>query len=376
MRKKKNKKKKNPIKRWLRGIISRSERMQKLIKKLYAKAFPAEGTHSESGIYKKIVKKLYKIYSQEIAKQNVIYPQVKESLYNKRINNYLMEKELGHTFRRWVVEQMYYSTVGRFPNIDKPSGLNEKMQWMREHYHDPLMTKCVDKCSFKEYVKETVGEEYVVPLYGVWTDVNDIDFDALPDSYILKSTWGWGDLQNIIVKDKASLDRGKARAMISNWMMPWNNYYYQSFEWDSKDIPPRILAEKLLVPESGEIVDYKLYCYNGKCRHFLVCKDRKTKTKYINYDLDFNCIKLSPNSTVVDEKFEDVEMFCKVKELAEKLAKPFPLVRVDFYYIDGKIYVGELTFSPGGGFNTYYEEWDKRLGDMLILPKANVDEIK
>lgn len=337
---------------------------------------------------KKVIKKLHEVSTQEIDRKNgvvrktpardsaayseIIYPKVKESLYNKRINNYLLEKQLGAPFRRWVVEQMFFSTVGRFPNIDNPVGLNEKMQWMREHYHDPLMTKCVDKYTFKEYIREKIGEEYVVPLYGVWTNVNDIDFDLLPDTFIIKSTWGWGDLQNIIVKDKQYLNQARAKAMLSNWMMPWNNYYYQSFEWDSKDIPPRILAEELLVPKNGEIVDYKLYCYNGKCQHFLVCKDRKTKTKYINYDLDFNCIKLSPNSTVVKEKFEDVELFEKLKGLAEKLAEPFPLVRVDFYYIDGKIYVGELTFSPGGGFNTYYEEWDKILGEKLVLPEANV----
>ena len=146
--------------------------------------------------------------------------------------------------------------------------------------------------------------------------------------------------------------------MLSNWLQEWNNYYYQSFEWDSKDIKPRIIAEKLLEPSCGEIVDYKFYCYNGKCRHFLICKDRKTKTKYINYDLDFNCIKLSPNSYVADTKFEKNVLFDEMLAMAEKLSKPFPLVRVDFYDVDGKLYVGELTFSPGGGFNTYYEEWD------------------
>lgn len=267
---------------------------------------------------------------------------------------------------------MYYNVIGRFPNLDNPKSLNEKMQWMRFNYHDPLMTKCVDKCSFKEYIKETVGEEYVVPLYGVWDNVNDINFDDLPNKFAIKSTWGWGDLQNILVKNKSGLNVHKTRAMLSNWMQEWNNYYYQSFEWDSKDIKPRIIAEELLEPSCGEIIDYKFYCYNGKCRHFLICKDRKTKTKYINYDLNYNCIKLSPNSYVTNEKFIKTKEFDKMFELAEKLAKPFPLVRVDFYDVDGKIYVGELTFSPGGGFNTYYEEWDNKLGSWLTLPEANV----
>lgn len=334
---------------------------------------------------KKLIKKLNEVARQEEQPQNrskeeadtlnsdIIYPQVKEYKYNKRIYNYLLEKHDSLKTKRWVIEQMYFSTIGRFPNLDNPQSLNEKMQWMRLYYHDPLMTRCVDKCSFKDYIKEIVGEEYVVPLYGVWENVNDIDFDALPDKFVLKSTWGWGDLQNIIVKKKSSLNLHKARAMLSNWLMPWNNYYYQSFEWDSQDIPPRIIAEQLLEPACGEIIDYKFYCYNGVCRHFLVCLDRKIKTKYINFDLNLNCIKLSPNSFVTTEKFEKPPTFNMMLQMAEKLAAPFPLVRVDFYDIDGKIYVGELTFSPGGGFNTYYEEWDNQLGSFLKLPESNVD---
>lgn len=325
------------------------------------------------GIKIKIKNKCLARKSKQNVNMDVIWPIKSEHLYNKRIDNYLLEKALGYKARRWRIEQLYYSVTGRFPNLDNPKSLNEKMQWMRFNYHDPLMTKCVDKCSFKDYIKDTVGEEYVVPLYGVWENVNNIDFDNLPDKFAIKSTWGWGDLQNILVKNKKGLNVHKAKALLSNWLQEWNNYYYQSFEWDSKDIKPRIIAEKLLEPSCGEIIDYKFYCYNGKCKHFLICKDRKTQTKYINYDLDFNCIKLSPNSYVVNTKFEKNKLFDEMLVMAEKLAKPFPLVRVDFYDVDGKLYVGELTFSPGGGFNTYYEEWDNKLGDYLELPKANVN---
>lgn len=327
-------------------------------------------------IIKKISGKSYNNEKKQLENSDVIYPRVEEKLFNKRVDKYLLANTSSYSTRRWVVEQMYYKKLGRFPNLDNPRSFNEKLQWMRFNYHDPLMTRCVDKCSFKDYIKEQVGEEYVVPLYGVWTNVNNIDFDALPDKFVLKSTWGWGDLQNIIVRKKASLDQHKAKALLSNWMQPWNNYYYQSFEWDSKDIEPRIIAEELLEPSSGEIVDYKFYCYNGKCKHFLVCKDRKIKTKYINYDLDFNCFKPSDKSYVSNEPFDKPKAFDKMLEIAETLAKPFPLVRVDFYDIDGKIYVGELTFSPGGGLNVYYEEWDNKFGEYLQLPDANVDPYK
>ena len=357
------------IKKQIKNILQRSATAKMYIGKLYKVA-----SEVDNQIH-------YTLDDEDYNKKNtsspqnmdVIYPVTKEYLYNKRIYNYLLEKQDGIPIRRWVVEQMYYSVIGRFPNLDHPKSLNEKMQWMRIYYHDPLMTKCVDKYSVKEYIRETVGEEYVVPLYGVWENVNDIDFDKLPNSFAIKSTWGWGDLQNILVKNKKSLDIHKTKAMLSNWLQPWNNYYYQSFEWDSKDIPPRIIAEELLQPSCGEIIDYKFYCYNGVCKHFLVCKDRKTKTKYINYDLDGNCIQPSPNSYVTTQKFKKTKSFEKMLEIAEKLAVPFPLVRVDFYDVDGKIYVGELTFSPGGGFNTYFEEWDNRFGEYLTLPEANVE---
>lgn len=343
------------IKYRIKKIINKSDNIKRIIRKLY------------NAIDENVVSE------HEVNKKDVIYPIRKEYLYNRRIQNYLLEKQYGYKIRRWVIEQMYFNVIGRFPNLDNPRSLNEKMQWMRFNYHDPLMTKCVDKYTFKEYIEKNIGKEYVVPIYGVWNNVNDIDFDALPNEFVIKSTWGWGDLQNIIVKNKKKLNIHKTKALLSNWLQEWNNYYYQSFEWDSKDIQPRVIAEMLLEPLDGEIIDYKFYCYNGKCRHFLICKDRKTKTKYINYDLNFNCIKLSPNSYVTKDKFKCNKNFNIMLEIAEKLAKPFPLVRVDFYDVDGKIYVGELTFSPGGGFNTYYEEWDNKLGDYLVLPKANVN---
>lgn len=303
----------------------------------------------------------------------MIYPRKEEKLFNKGVDKYLLANTSSYSTRRWVVEQMYYKKLGRFPNLDNPSSFNEKLQWMRFNYHDPLMTRCVDKCSFKDYIKEQVGEEYVVPLYGVWTNVNDIDSDALPDKFVLKSTWGWGDLQNIIVRNKASLDQHKAKALLSNWMQPWNNYYYQSFEWDSKDIEPRIIAEELLEPSCGEIIDYKFFCYGGECKHFLVCKEMKIKTKFINYDLDLNCFKPSRRSHVTNVQFEKPQAFDEMLKIAEKLAKPFPFIRVDFYDVDGKIYVGELTFSPGVGLNDYYEEWDNKFGEYLTFPEANVN---
>ena len=198
------------LKQVVKRYVKNSENVKKIINKLNEVARQEEGKSKRGG---KTSQEKPRVAS---VNKDVIYPLISEYKYNKRIYNYLLELHDGYKIRRWVIEQMYYSTIGRFPNLDDPKSLNEKMQWMRLNYHDPLMTKCVDKCTFKEYIGEMIGEEYVVPLYGVWDNVNEIDFEALPNKFAIKSTWGWGDLQNILVKDKSKLNIHKAMALLSN----------------------------------------------------------------------------------------------------------------------------------------------------------------
>ena len=269
------------------------------------------------------------------------------------------------------LKRIFYRNVKYYLDLENPVTFNQKVQWLKLNYCDPRISRCVDKAEFKKYIAEQLGEGYTVPSYGEWDHENKIDFDQLPNRFILKSNVQSDARHILFVKNKVDLDIDCVKTVLANWLLRKNNLC-SSFCNAYHSVTPKILAEEYLEPSSGNIVDYKFYCYNGVCRHFLVCKDRGANTKYINYDMNMNCIAPSPKSYVTAEKYERDAQFEKMLEIAHKLAQPFPLVRVDFYDVDGKIYVGELTFYPGGGYNTYSREWDEKFGSYLTLPEANV----
>ena len=291
-------------------------------------------------------------------------------LYTGQSYEYLNAKVLTKDERACDLKRVFYKNLGYYLDLRNPKTFNQKIQWLKLYYKDPLMTRCVDKAEFKNYIREQMGEEYVVPFYGAYENENDIDFDALPDRFVLKSNVQSDAKHILVVKDKKRIDLDKTKTLLSTWLMKKNNLCcsYCNAYWD---VVPKILIEEYLESASGGIDDYKFYCYNGICKHFLVCKDRGPATKYINYDLNFDCITPSPNSHKATGKCEDQDIIRKMIEIAEKLAKPFPFVRVDFYYVDGRMYIGELTFYPGGGYNTYSREWDEKFGSYLKLPEAN-----
>ena len=293
-----------------------------------------------------------------------------KALYTGYSVEYLNAKCLTKEERACDLKRVFYRNLGYYLDLKNPVTFNQKIQLLKLYYRDPLMVRCVDKAEFKNYIKEQMGEEYVVPYYGAYANENDIDFDTLPDRFVLKSNVQSDAKHILLVKDKKKIDLDKTKTVLSTWLMKKNNLcssYCNSY-WD---VTPKIVIEEYLEAKSGGIDDYKFYCYNGTCRHFLVCKDRGDETKYINYDMNFDCILPSPNSYKAEGKCENPDVIRKMIEIAEKLAKPFPFVRVDFYYVDGRMYIGELTFYPGGGYNTYLRKWDERFGSYLQLPEAN-----
>ena len=350
------------IKNFIKSIIRKSRWLRKIIYKLYPVALPYKTSDLEvelienENFYKK---KMFKI--------------PRKATYQGHSFEYLNSRILTKEERICELKQVFYKYCGYYLDIDNPKTFNQKIQWLKMYYKDPRMARCVDKAEFKNYIEEQLGEGYTVPLYGVWEKEGLIDFDALPDSFVLKSTLQSDGRHIIVVKDKSMYDMDYLKTVLSSWLIPRNSLR-SSYCNAYNHLRTRILAEEMLEPEEGGIDDYKFYCYNGVCRHFLVCKDRGEKTKYINYDLDLNCIKLSPKSYITEEKFDRTPDFDKMLEIAEKLAMPFPFVRVDFYFVNGRIYVGELTFYPGGGYNTYYREWDTQLGQYMELPEANYFE--
>lgn len=224
----------------------------------------------------------------------------------------------------------------------------------------------VDKYEAKEFIANRVGKEYIIPTLGVWNKFEEIDFNSLPNQFILKCTHDCGSL--VICKDKSKLDKQNARKKLNNCLQ--RNYYYKYREWPYKNVKPRIIAETLLQNENGaEIKDYKFHCFNGKVKILYVTSDRfngkELKADY--FDDQFKKLDIQwelPNSNYRIEKPQNFEL---MKLIAQKLSSDIPTLRVDFYEVNGKVYVGELTFFDGSGFAEISGNWDKILGSYIEL---------
>lgn len=254
-----------------------------------------------------------------------------------------------------------------------PSTFNEKLQWLKLYDRNPEYTIMADKYRVREYISSKLGEEYLIPLIGVWNSPDEIDFNKLPDKFVLKCNHNSG-LGMCICKDKANLDIKKVKKGLSKGLK--QDYYLTGREWPYKNVPRKILAEQYI--ENNEVdglTDYKIHCFNGVPKFVLVCQDRFAKTglteDFFTPDWEHMSVKRPkiPNASKNIPKPEKLE---EMLFLAEKLAKDIPFVRVDFYFVDGRIYFSELTFFPASGFSPFEpEEWDKTFGDWLVLPGIN-----
>jgi|SRR5690625_3290170 len=263
------------------------------------------------------------------------------------------------------VSWQYKRHMGEEINWDNPTNFNEKMQWLKVNWRDTLATKCADKYSVREYIKNTIGEQYLTKLLGVYNNVDEINVNDLPEKFVLKGTHGSG--MNVICTDKHSVDWGYKRKTLNGWLK--TNYYYGTREWVYKDITPRIICEEYL---GDNPVDYKLYCFGGEPKYWFVVTDRSSEVRADYFELNWKKAPFRwiypPNITTPKRPEKSEEMI----DLARKLSKPFPFVRVDFYEIDGKIFFGELTFFHGNGLGKYMPtEYNEILGQMLTLPKID-----
>jgi hypothetical protein len=285
-------------------------------------------------------------------------------LYKRRFENNLTGEEI-----KYILEVQFETMLGYKLNLDKPKTFNEKIQWLKFYYRDPLMTKCADKAEVRNYIKDTIGEQYLIPCLGVYNNPEEIDFNKLPNRFVLKVNWGCK--QNIIVKDKLRLDIKDAKQKLKKWMNPKSNNYYRYFEWQYKDIKPKIICEKYIVGDKY-LKDYKFHCCNGVFKRLLVIGAIDEKNRFCNfYDKNLNLLNLKNGGAIKEDEKVNLKDFPKMVELAEKLAEPFPLCRVDFYEdINKDIYLGELTLTPGNGTDIFEPiEWDYKLGEDLILPE-------
>ena len=258
-------------------------------------------------------------------------------------------------------------------NLENPITFNEKLQWLKLHDRRPEYTTMVDKHAVKKYVAETIGEQYIIPTLGVWERFEDIDFDKLPNQFVLKCTHDSGGL--VICKDKSTFDKRKAKKKIKKSLK--RNYYYIGREWPYKDVKPRILAEKYMEDNSGgDLKDYKFFCFNGKVRFLYVSEGLSNhQTARISYvTLDWKQAQFFREDYSPFEKLPSKPInFEKMIEFAELLSMGIPFLRVDFYEINGCIYFGELTLCTGAGFTKFVpEEWDRKLGELICLPNEEV----
>lgn len=261
----------------------------------------------------------------------------------------------------------YWARMGKKLNLKNPQTFNEKLQWLKLNDRKPIYTTMVDKYEAKKYVADIIGGEYIIPTLGVWDKFEDINFDKLPDQFVLKCTHDSGGL--VICKDKSNLDLQSARKKINKSLK--NNYYLYCREWPYKNVKPRIIAEKYMVDESGvELKDYKFFCFNGKVRCFKIDFDRYVNHRANYFDRNKSALLFGESAYLPDYN-KSLSIPNNIDEmifLAEKFSVEISFLRVDFYDINGKIYFGEFTFYPASGFGAFSpESADLMLGDWLNL---------
>lgn len=285
-----------------------------------------------------------------------------------RILKYLLTKTARLFPDELYLKMLFPLRTGYKLNLNNPQTYNEKLQWLKLYNRKPEMVKMVDKVDAKEYVAKIIGEEYIIPTLGVYNSVDEIDFNSLPNQFVLKCTHDSGGI--VICSDKSKLDIEAAKDKLSRGLKV--NYYYQNREWPYKQVKPRIIAEQYMVDESGyELKDYKFFCFDGEVKLLFIASDRGLKTeetKFDFFDTEFNHLPFlngHPNST---KKIAKPKGFEKMKEIAAKLSQGEPHLRVDLYDINGKIYFGELTFYHWSGMTPFEPiEWDYKLGKLINL---------
>lgn len=262
----------------------------------------------------------------------------------------------------------YYHYLGKYLNLQKPEGFNEKLQWLKLYDHNPMYTQMVDKVFAKDYVAEVIGEKYLIPTYGVWNSAEEIDFDQLPEQFVLKVTHDSGGV--IICKKKSEFDRDRAIQKLTKSLK--RKYYKVHREWPYKDIKPRVIAEMYLEDSvSNELPDYKFMCFDGKVKCVFVCTNRYSdKGLHVTFfDRNWDRMPFERRYPAECGAIAKPQNYDTMIEIAEKLTAGIPFARVDLYEIKGRIYFGEITFYPGSGYEEFTpEKWDYILGSWINLP--------
>ncbi len=264
------------------------------------------------------------------------------------------------------VKCMYRSFTDKKLNLKNPAGFNEKLQWLKLYDRKPIYTEMVDKYAAKQFVADRIGEEYIIKTLGVWDKFEDIDFDALPDSFVLKCTHDSAGL--VICTDKLKFDYEAAKNKLNSCLK--RNFYYSGREWQYKNVVPRIIAEEYMEDTAlGELRDYKFFTFGAepKIVHIVSNRNNPKEPTYGDfYDMEYKHLDLTMGHDNAPYPIEKPENFEKMKEFARILSAGTKHLRVDFYEVNGKLYFGELTFYQDSGVADIVPlEWDAILGSWI-----------
>lgn len=291
---------------------------------------------------------------------------IKKILYN--ISSFIPDKI--------YLKIRYFMFFKKHLNLKNPQTFNEKLQWLKLYNQKSEYIQMVDKYEVRKYIAEIIGEEYLIPCIGVWDKISDIDFDKLPNQFVLKSTHDSGSV--IICKDKTKLNIAETKRKLQESLN--SNQYWYGREWPYKNVKGRIICEEYMSDESKTgLTDYKFYCFSGDPKYCQVIKDRNVQETIDFYDnnwklMDFTGLHIPayPHSNINLKKPEHYE---SMLEIAGKLSKGFPFIRVDLYLIKNRIYFGELTFYPLAGFGAFNPpEWNDIMGNFIKLPTDNYNQ--
>ncbi len=291
---------------------------------------------------------------------------IKES---RRLKHYKMRRQLTDEKIKALLTEELEPMLGYKPDLNEPKTFNEKINWLKIYNKDPRVTVCCDKYAVKEYARERISTEYILPVLKKWDKAEDVSLDELPDRFVIKVNWSSGF--NIIIKDKSKRDINKIKETLNKWMQPYANSYYDMFNWGYKNMKPVIYAEPYIEQFDGQVYDYKFYYSQGEFIYMFIATDRlgdHTLT-YTFFDNEFKPLPFvyggKGNAKPIPEMPKNLD---KMLLLGKALADDFPFVRVDFYETDDGIYLGEMTFYSGGGqLNFKPQEWDLKLGEKIKI---------
>jgi hypothetical protein len=266
----------------------------------------------------------------------------------------------------------YYLKMGQKLNITKPITFQEKLQWLKLNDRNPSYSQMADKYEVRKIIEKKIGEEYLIPLLGVWENFNEIDFEILPEQFVLKTTHDSGSIVVVKNKNKFLNSRALKKANDKLSVALKYNYFYAGREYQYKNLKPRIIAEKFMQDtKQNDLLDYKFFCFSGVPRLVFIASDRFKGgiPKFDFYDMDFNKMPFIAKGHPQAAYIKKPDNFDQMVSIASKLSQGIPHVRIDLYSINGNIYFGEFTFFHDGGFVPFVpEKWNKILGEWIELP--------